>query len=107
MRNKKKERAFRKDLKRELKRRFPGCIFLKGDSADQQGLPDLIILYQDTWAALETKRENNSPVQMNQEYYVELMNKMSFAAIVCPENKEVVLSGLQRTFSLGRKTCIS
>lgn len=93
-----KENAFQAKLIRELKTKFPGCMVLKNDSSYLQGIPDLIILHHDKWAALECKRSANASKQPNQEYYVEQMNEMSFSRFIYPENKEEVLDELQQTF---------
>ena len=93
-----KESKFQKDLKDELKVRFPGCIVTKNDSSCIQGIPDLLVLYKDKWATLEVKRSANAPHQPNQDYYVERMNQMSFSAFIFPENKEEVLNDLARAF---------
>lgn len=93
-----KESKFQKDLKDELRKRFPGCIITKNDANCIQGIPDLLILYKDKWATLEVKRSANAPHQPNQDYYVERMNQMSFSAFIFPENKEEVLSDLARAF---------
>ena len=53
----KKESDFQKNLKKELKKLFPGCFITKLDSGDIQGIPDLLILYKDKWATLENKRK--------------------------------------------------
>lgn len=92
------ERNFQAKLIRELKTMFPGCIVLKNDPNYIQGIPDLTILYKDKWATLEDKRSANAKRQPNQEYYVGLMNEMSFSRFICPENKEEVLYELQQTF---------
>lgn len=102
-----KENKFQAGLIKELKERFPGCMVMKNDSSYIQGIPDLLILYEDKWAALECKRTINSKRQPNQEYYVEQMNRMSYANFICPENKEEILDGIQRTFELKGKTCVS
>ena len=92
------ERDFQAKLIKELKRRFPGCIVMKNDSCYIQGIPDLVILYKDKWAALECKKSANAKRRPNQEYYVGLMDEMSFSRFICPENKEEVLNELQQTF---------
>ena len=91
------ERDFQAKLIKELKQIFRGCIVMKNDSSYIQGIPDLIILYRDKWAALEVKKSATAHHQPNQEYYVELMDEMSYASFVYPENKEEVLYELQQT----------
>lgn len=77
---------------------FPGAMVLKNDPNYIQGIPDLTVLYCDKWATLEVKRSENASHQPNQDYYVGLMNQMSFSGFIYPENKEVVLDELQRAF---------
>lgn len=91
------ERDFQARLIRELKDIFKGCIIMKNDSSYIQGIPDLLILYEDKWAALEVKKSETASHRPNQEYYVELMDEMSFASFIYPENKEEVLYELQQT----------
>ena len=93
-----KESKFQRDLKKELKQMFPGCIVTKMDSGDIQGTPDLLILYKNKWATLENKRSANASKRPNQEYYVNKMNEMSFSRFIYPENKEEVLNDLRKTF---------
>ena len=91
------ERDFQAKLIKELRMIFKGCIILKNDPNYIQGIPDLIILYNDRWAALEVKKSEHAPHRPNQEYYVDLMNEMSFASFIYPENKEEILYELQQT----------
>lgn len=90
------ERDFQRDLIKELKKIFVGCIILKNDSSYIQGIPDLLILFEDRWASLEIKKSETASHRPNQEYYVELMDKMSFSRFIYPENKEEVLYELQQ-----------
>lgn len=96
------ERDFQKNLIKELKDIFVGCIVMKNDSSYIQGIPDLLILYNDKWAALEVKKSRVASHRPNQEYYVDKMDGMSFARFIYPENKEVVLDELQQTLFSGR-----
>jgi len=96
------ERDFQKNLIKELKDIFVGCIIMKNDSSYIQGIPDLLILYNDKWAALEVKKSRVASHRPNQEYYVDKMDDMSFARFIYPENKEVVLDELQQTLFSGR-----
>ena len=98
----KKESAFQSALIRDLKKIFPGCVVLKNDANYYQGIPDLLILYNDKWAMLECKRSSNARYQPNQDYYIEKFGKMSFASFISPENKEEVLDELQQAFESGR-----
>lgn len=101
------ESAFQANLILDIKDLFPGCIVLKNDEQYIQGIPDLLILYNNKWAALECKRSNYEPYRPNQEYYIERMDKMSYATMICPENKEEVLYELQQTLQPRRSTRIS
>lgn len=94
----KKESDFQKDLKKEILERFEGSIVQKMDSGQIQGIPDLLILWRNKWAALECKKSANASKRPNQEYYVNKMNEMSFARFICPENKEEVLNDLEQAF---------
>ena len=93
------ESEFQAELKKELKERFPGCIVMKNDASCIQGIPDLLVLYQNKWAALECKESARAKHRPNQDYYVDMMNKMSFSAFIYPENKEDVLNDLEQSFS--------
>ena len=77
---------------------FPGAIVLKTNANQIQGIPDQIILHRNRWAAFEAKRDENSSCQPNQHYYIDMFNKMSYAAFVYPQNKEDFLYDLQQTF---------
>ena len=92
------ERDFQAKLIKELKGQFPGCIVMKNDASYIQGIPDLLVLYKDKWAALECKKFGNASKQPNQVYYVDKMDAMSFARFVSPENMKEVLNELQQTF---------
>ena len=101
------ERDFQSKLIKEIGHRFPGAIVTKLDSGHIQGIPDLLVLYWDKWAALEVKRSERENRQPNQEYYVDQMNNMSFSRFIYPENKEEVLNELQQAFEPDRRTRIS
>lgn len=92
------EAAYRVKLVKKILRRFPGSIVLKNDPDYIQGIPDLLVLIESSWAALEVKMDFDSPVQPNQAYYIEKMGAMSFAAFINPYNEEEVLNELQLAF---------
>jgi len=92
------EKNFQSRLIKKIKKLFVGCIVLKTDPTYIQGLPDLLILYNNKWAALEVKRSPKASVRPNQKYYVKLMNKMSFARFINPENEKEILDELHKTF---------
>ena len=86
---------------------FPGCVILKNDAGYMQGIPDLLILFENKWAMLEVKASERSREQPNQNYFVELLDSMSFAAFIYPENEDEVLYALQQTFRPRRVTRVS
>lgn len=88
------ESGFQDRLIVKLRKLFPGCMVFKMDQI--QGIPDLLILYGSKWASLECKKSAKAKRQPNQEYYVGLMNDMSFSRFISPENKEEVLRELQQ-----------
>ena len=92
------ERDFQAKLIKELKKMFEGCLVTTLDSSHIQGIPDLLVLYKNKWATLECKKSSRAKKQPNQEYYVGLMNGMSFSRFISPENKEVVLNELRVFF---------
>lgn len=92
------ESKFQKDLMDEIRELYPGCLIMKNDSGYIQGIPDWTILYKDKWAVLEAKRDKDAPIQPNQPYYVEELDKMSFSRFVYPENKDEVLRELRKVF---------
>lgn len=98
------ENRFKTELVSEIEDMFPGCIVVHLDPNEIQGIPDLLVLYENKWAALEGKKSANATHRPNQDYYVDLMNKMSFAAFIYPENKEEVLHELQQAFRVRRST---
>ena len=102
-----RENSFQSGLIKELKSRFDGCIVMKNDAGYIYGIPDLLVLYEDKWAALECKRdikavEKSKVKQPSQHYYVDRMNTMSYASYICPENKKEVLDELERAFKSKR-----
>lgn len=96
------ESAFQSALIKELEKLFPGSIVLKNDATFIQGFPDLLILFNDRWAALECKKSKSSPYQPNQEYYINYLDDMYFCRTIYPENKKEVLNELQQAFSSRR-----
>lgn len=101
------ERQYQSYLIKKLREMFPGCLVIKNDPSYIQGIPDLIILYRNKWAALEVKLSEGSESRPNQAYYVELMGDMGFASYIYPENEDEVLNELQRAFRFSGKARFS
>ncbi len=93
------ESKFQRSLIDEIERRFPGAMVLKNDPTYIQGVPDLLVLWNNKWAALEVKKNATASHQPNQDYYVEKMNNMSFSAFIYPENKEEILNAMEQSLS--------
>jgi hypothetical protein len=102
-----KEGEYQNRIIKKLEFRFPGCIILKTDSGYQQGIPDLIFLWREFWAVLEVKTSAAAALQPNQNYYIERLDKMSFAAYIYPENEEEVFIALQQAFEPPRRARVS
>jgi hypothetical protein len=104
------ESQYQAQLIVKLLKIFPGCIILKNDASYQQGVPDLIVLWNDRWASLEVKASKLAQSvsrQPNQSYFIERLDEMSFAAYIYPENEEEVLHALQQAFKPSRRTRVS
>lgn len=97
-----KENRYQSYLIRKINEMFPNCIVLKNDANYIQGIPDLLILYREHWAALETKRSAKENHQPNQDYYIDILDDMSYAAFIYPENEREVLCEIQQIFSSRR-----
>lgn len=93
------ERDYQRALIDKLERLFPGCFILKNDPGYLQGVPDLLVLHGGRWAMLEVKASAKAATRPNQNYYVELLNRMSFAAFIYPSNEQEVLDALARAFN--------
>lgn len=98
----KKESQFQRELMNDIRAMLPGCVIVKNDSGYIQGFPDWTIFYEDRWAVLEAKRGEHERKQPNQAYYVSMLNRMSYASFIFPENKEQVLYELQQALTAGR-----
>lgn len=101
------EGKFKADLVEELRELFPEAIITYLDPTHIQGLPDIIILYGDRWATLEAKKSKTASHRPNQDYYVDLMNSMSYSSFIYPENREEIIYELQQSLRPRRKTRLS
>lgn len=97
------ENQYQYKLIRKINELLPGSVVIKNDPTFVQGIPDLLVLYRDSWAMLEVKRSEKAVTQPNQEYYIAMFDDMSFAAIIYPENEEEVLGALQSAFGVARQ----
>lgn len=106
---KKLESPFQSRFIKRLEREFPGCLILKNDANYRQGIPDLLMLWEDCWAIFEVKRAKPtkpSDFEPNQEWYLDKLDSMSFAACVYPENEKEIVDALQRQFKTRRTTFV-
>lgn len=101
------ESKYQSGLIKRLQAAFPNCVIMKNDPNYIQGIPDLLVLNGDKWAALECKRNGRASHRPNQDYYVDKMGRMGYATFISPDNEEEVLDELQRYFeeSNGGRTC--
>lgn len=96
------EAIFKRKLIRRIEQLFPGAIILKNDANYRQGIPDHIVLYGPRWAIFDAKSKKGATHQPNQDYYIDLLNEMSFASFVDPQDEEEFLYELQQTLRPGR-----
>lgn len=101
------ETRYRRELEKRIEARFPGCLIFRNNPHNRQGIPDLLILHNERWGALEVKINATADVQPNQPYYVDMMDEMSFAAFIYPENEEEVLGELQHALTSRRASRVS
>ena len=99
-----KENEYQSNLKKRILRRFPDSKIIRLNPNDNwQGIPDLLVLNNDKWAALEVKKDkktfmSESGKRPNQNYYINQMKEMSYASFIYPENEEEVLNELSGYF---------
>jgi hypothetical protein len=101
------EREFQRKFLDDIQIAIPGCVLLKNDSSYIQGIPDWILLWEDKWAMFEIKARPNANIQPNQEYYIDLFNRMGFARFVYPENAKEVIYEVQSAFGIRGGTRVS
>lgn len=92
------ESQFKPEFLAEVRKLFPGCHIEINGTDFMQGIPDTTIYWGKHWAKLEFKRSRTARKQPNQDYYIEMFDRMSFARFVTPENQEDVLRELQQAF---------
>ena len=102
-----RESLYQRKLIKRIKKDLPGCVVLKNDPNYIQGFPDLLVLNGDRWAALEVKKSEDAEHQPNQDYWVDILNGMSYAAFVFPENERKIRDEVYSTLRTGGNPCVS
>lgn len=97
-----RESDYQARLIQDLNDEFPGCFILMNDAGYIQGIPDLLVLFRGGWFALEVKGSARSPIQPNQDWYINRLNEISYAAFIYPENHEVIMNEIRTTFRTRR-----
>lgn len=101
------ERVYQAGLIRDL-RSDPYCYEVdKNDTDRMQGIPDLTVLCGPYWAMLEVKASAIAPKRPNQQWYIDMLSEVTFAAFIFPENEREVLDALQLAFQSGRAAQLS
>jgi hypothetical protein len=96
-----KESEFKNKLYKEIRKRFPGSEVLPNDANYLQGIPDATVYFPNgRYVMLESKRSSKSSKRPNQKYYVDESPLSKNAMFANPENKEEVLSELERRYYL-------
>lgn len=93
------ESQFRKEFLERLKARlYPVQIDVISTKPHNRSIPDDFIIGPRFWAALEYKKSANAPHRPNQDYHIERLNEIGYAAFVYPENGEEIIDDLERLF---------
>lgn len=96
-----KESEFKSKLYKEIRERFPGAEVLPNDANYIQGIPDATVYFPNgRYMMLEGKRSSTCSKRPNQDYYVDKSSLSDNAMFVNPENKDEVLSELERRYRL-------
>lgn len=93
------EGEYQNRLCEKIRKRIPGALIMKTDPTFIQGIPDLLIVKDKRWAALEVKKSKKASHRPNQDFYVNKMNNWSYAAVIFPENEKEIIDELERTFT--------
>jgi hypothetical protein len=97
--NRMSESKFKREFKEDIGKRLPEVEIFEPNATTKRSSPDMIMLGEAGWAALEFKRSKNADHQPNQDYRVFQLNEKGYATFVYPENKEEVLHDLEELFS--------
>jgi len=96
------EAEFQAKLVKEFEELLPECMVLVKPGYYIQGFPDLMILYKNQWVALEVKRSASAPYEVNQEWYLNELNQMGYAATIYPENCKEIIDEVLQSFGISR-----
>ena len=89
-----RENKYQSELIKKISTLYPQSMILKNDPNYIQGVPDLLVLFNERWVMLEVKASAKASHRPNQEYYIDKLNHMGFARFIYPENEEEVLREL-------------
>lgn len=93
------ENKYQQYLIKRLRETYPDAFVFPMDGSTYQGWPDILILFDNTYAVLEAKVDANSHHQPNQDYYISLLGEAVYASFIWPDIEEEVLYGLQQALS--------
>lgn len=97
----KRESDFKRKLYNEIREKFPGSEVLPNDAGYRQGIPDATVyLPNGRYIMLESKRVRTSSRRPNQEHYVEKSSFSNHAMFAYPENKNEVLSEVEKRYKM-------
>lgn len=94
----KREAVIQSAFMKRLEEIFPEMLWLKVDSTNRPGWPDVIFFVGHRYGVLEFKAERGSHRQPNQDYWVDRFNTMSYGRFVYPENVGEALDEILQTF---------
>lgn len=65
------------------------------NATGQQGIPDLTVFVDNRWFLLEVKASEKSSKRPNQDWWIERWSKVTYCAIIYPENEREVFDAVE------------
>jgi len=99
-----RENVFKAKVIEKLKKALGPCVVIKISPVNQiEGFPDLLILYEERWAALEVKKSERAYAGSNQEWWIMHLGQMgAYTNFIYPENMSEVLNEVQHALQSHR-----
>lgn len=96
------ERDYKSQMLKRLEKRFSRYGPVRWQHNDptannSQGIPDCTIFIGPFWMFLEVKRSEKSKKRPNQDWWIDHWSRVTFCAVIFPENEEEVFNAMERS----------